>query len=100
MGSATAFLTSRICKRSSVLMCSAKHRSFLRMVSPAIAIGGLASALVGQVSNDECSNRILIAGSPVTIFQDANNATTGTDGQNAQACNAFNTRHINNDQWF
>jgi hypothetical protein len=51
-------------------------------------------------SNDECSNPVFLAGSPVSIHQNANNATTGSAGQNDPACAAFNTRHINNDEWF
>ncbi|MBC7772493.1 MAG: hypothetical protein H7210_08375 [Pyrinomonadaceae bacterium] len=50
--------------------------------------------------NDECSSAIVIAGSPVTLQQNAINATTGTAGQGNAACQAFNTRNINNDEWF
>jgi hypothetical protein len=50
--------------------------------------------------NDECTSPIVIAGSPVIIQQNANNATTGTAGQGNAACLAFNTRNINNDEWF
>lgn len=50
--------------------------------------------------NDECGNAIVVAGSPVTLMQNANNATTGTAGQGNNACLAFNTRNINNDEWF
>jgi hypothetical protein len=50
--------------------------------------------------NDECNSPILVAGSPVTLQQNANNATTGTAGQGDPACQAFGTRNINNDEWF
>lgn len=50
--------------------------------------------------NDECTNPITVAGSPVTLQQNSNNATTGTAGQGNAACLAFGTRNINNDEWF
>src|SRR5690606_3125801 len=50
--------------------------------------------------NDECTSPIFVAGSPVTLQQNASNATTGTAGQGDPACQAFGTRNINNDEWF
>jgi len=50
--------------------------------------------------NDECGSPFIIAGSPVVLQQNANAATTGTAGQGNNACLAFGTRNINNDEWF
>src|SRR6185436_15257799 len=117
-------------KEKSVRTHCSLNPTLIRLLAAAVAATGFAAALAAQPvpvekhapaedqdqpaadpaeppgpeprggSNDECFNPVFLAGSPVTFFQNANNATTGTAGQNELLCNAFNTRHINNDEWF